>query len=235
MTWAQTPDAVDRRMIPIIAPGDLPLASEPTPGALLPTAGWDRRLAQAISTIGSPPLVALAALASMAYAAAVATEEAAVVSMWAAAYLALAILVPFLYLVYLVRCGEVTDLDVQRREQRPRPLLVAIATTGVAWLVLQFGGAPLPLRVLAGGAWSALVLLAAITLRWKISIHCAAAAGLAVLLWGTFNISPALPGAGVAAIAWSRWRLQRHTWAQTAAGIALGSAVYWVALAAYLR
>lgn len=171
----------------------------------------------------------------MARAASLATGEVFVAWGWAVAYLLLAIVAPFLYLVRLVQRGAVTDLDVQRREQRPRPLLAAIAATGVGWLALQIGGAPLPLRALACGAWGELVLILVITLRWKISIHCATAAGLAVLLWGTFNISPALAFVGVATIAWSRWRLRRHTWAQTAAGTALGSAVYWVALVAYLR
>lgn len=196
---------------------------------------WEYRLAQVISTVGSPPVVAVVAIVSMACAAHLTMQGASATWIWAVVYLLMAIAAPLLYLVRLVQRGVVTDLDIQQREQRPRPLLAAIAATGAAWLMLQLGGAPLPLRALACGAWSELALIFVITLRWKISIHCATAAGLAILWWRVFHLSPLLAFAGVAAIAWSRVRLQRHTLAQTAGGIALGGTVYWIALAAYLR
>ncbi len=231
MTWARASDAADPRVLPI-APSDSNVVA---PDASLSTLTWDDRLAQVISTAGSPPIVAVVAVISTAYATSLTVQNVAAAWVWAVAYLLIAIMAPFLYLVRLVRRGVVTDLDVRRREQRSRPLLAAVAATGAAWLALQLGGAPLPLRALACGACSELILVAVITLRWKISIHSATAAGLSVLLWGLFSISLALTFVGVAAIAWSRWRLRRHTWAQTAVGAALGGVVYWLALAAYLR
>lgn len=72
----------------------------------------------------------------------------------------------------------------------------------------------------------------AVTQRWKMSVHCAAASGLARVccwLYGT----PAAPVATlVPAMAWARVALDRHTFAQTAAGTAAGCAPWLLALGA---
>jgi membrane-associated phospholipid phosphatase len=68
-----------------------------------------------------------------------------------------------------------------------------------------------------------------ITLWWKISVHSAAAAGVATLIWSLIGATLPLL-AGVVIIAWSRVRLRRHTVAQTIAGAALGFAIFMVAV-----
>ena len=185
---------------------------------------WDGILAYVISQVGSPPVLGAAAMALIA-----STLSIPRAWTWAGVYVFLAILTPLLYLVWLVRRGLITDLDVQLREQRMGPLLFSIACAGLAWLVMALGGAPLQMTVVTGVLWLQMVILFGITLRWKISMHSAAAAGVATLIWSLAGtMLPLL--IGVPIIAWSRVRLHRHTVAQTIAGAVLGLTTFLTAL-----
>jgi hypothetical protein len=71
---------------------------------------------------------------------------------------------------------------------------------------------------------ASVAMLAAITVAWKISIHCAVGAGavtLLVLLYGLW-VTPAYLLVGLTA--WSRVELRDHTAAQVVAGTILGAA-----------
>ena len=92
---------------------------------------------------------------------------------------------------------------------------------------LELGRAPALLRALVAANLLLTALVFPITLRWKISMHCAAN-GAAVALW-LFLIGP-LAAAGLLAVllvAWSRVHLRRHTPAQALAGAMLGAVVTW--------
>ena len=181
---------------------------------------WDRHLAFVISQVGSPPVLApvmMAVTASF-----VSTSRAWT---WAGVYVCLAVVLPFLYLLWLLRQGLITDLDVQRREQRMRPLIFTIACTGLSWFVLLFGSAPSPLVALAGASWLQMAIVFTITMWWKVSMHCASAGAAAAVMW--FLAGTPLPLLiGVPLIAWSRVRLRRHTVAQTVVGTLLGFTVF---------
>lgn len=149
---------------------------------------------------------------------------------WAAFYVVLVVLVPCLYILWLVRRGEVTDFHIPRREQRMRPFLVTAVCAFVAWLTLLVGHAPRLFVLLAAAGWMKIGLMWLVTLRWKISVHAVAAAALAVLAWSLLG-PVALPlAAGVPLVAWSRVRLKRHDVWQTVAGAALGVLVLCTAL-----
>ncbi|NLE46614.1 MAG: phosphatase PAP2 family protein, partial [Chloroflexi bacterium] len=94
-----------------------------------------------------------------------------------------------------------------------------------AWLLLLIGAAPRPLIVLGGALLVETLIIFVITLRWKISVHCAAAAGAATLVWSLIG-TPLPLIVGVPLIAWSRLRLQRHTLAQVVAGSVVGMAIF---------
>jgi len=186
---------------------------------------WDGLLAYVISQVGSPPVLGAAAMALTA-----ATLSNAHAWAWAGVYVFLAILTPLLHLLWLLHRGRVSDLDVQLREERMRPLLFTIACAMLAWLALALGGAPLEMVVVTGGLALQTLIIFGITLRWKISVHSAAAAGAATLAWALAGTKlPML--IGVPIIAWSRVRLRRHTVPQTIAGAALGLTVFQIALA----
>lgn len=185
---------------------------------------WDARLAYLISQVGSPPVLSAAVMALLA-----STLSAPGVWAWAGIHVALAILAPTVYLFRMVRRGQITDLDVQLREQRPKPLLFTIGSAGLAELLLVLGGAPSEMVVVTGLLWLQMVALYGITLRWKISFHSAAAAGVAALVWALAGALLPVLG-GVLAVSWSRVRLRRHTVPQTVAGAVLGLAFVFPAL-----
>lgn len=184
---------------------------------------WDRRVASLISNVGSPPVVTSVTVMLMAF-----KIAGSVAWIWGTIYVSLAILIPFLYVIWSVTRGEITDIHIRSREQRRRPLLVALICAGVGWLVLALGAAPTAMTVVAAAIWLQTVVVFFITLRWKISVHTAAAASGATLAW-TF-LGTVLPFLLVVPlIAWSRVRLRRHTLPQTLAGVLLGSTVFFVA------
>lgn len=181
---------------------------------------WDGLIAYVISQLASPPMLIAGVLALIA---GVLSSRRA--WMWAGLYIALAILMPLSYLAWLVRRGRVTDLDVQLREERAQPMMVAIICAGLAGMVLFLGTAPWEMVVLAGAVWLQSVAIFGITTRWKISVHSATAAGTTMLVWYLFG-TPLPFLIGVPMIAWSRVRLRRHTLAQTIAGTILGLSAF---------
>lgn len=184
---------------------------------------WDGRLAYVITNVGSPPV--LAPVAMVLVASALAEPRAWI---WAGLYVLLTVVMPVLYLVWLKHRGLITDLDVQRREQRTRPMLFTLACGGLAWLALVVGAAPALMTLLVGVLWLQMVAIFFITLRWKISVHCATAASVAMVACVLLGMP--LPFLGIPIIAWSRVRLRRHTLAQTVAGSLLGVVLFLTAL-----
>jgi membrane-associated phospholipid phosphatase len=144
---------------------------------------------------------------------------------WTGTYVLFANLVPLLYLIWLLHRGLVTDLDVQIREQRVRPMVFTTACVGLAGFVLTLGAAPSQMIVVASALWVQTVVIFGVTLWWKISVHCTTAAGVATLAWLLMG-TPLPLLVGVPLIAWSRVRLRRHTLAQTTAGTMLGLVIF---------
>ena len=187
-----------------------------------------RHLAYWVSQIGSPPLTGAAA--AILAAAFLATTPA---WQWAFLYIVLTILVPCTSIIWLVQTGKAVDFHLPNREQRIRPLLFSLATALVTWLIFTQMEAPRLLQMLAvvNGVQTAIFLL--ITLQWKISLHCTTAtilSELAFVLLGTSAIPLTM---SIPLIAWSRVYLNRHTVAQTVAGILLGILIMTPALYFY--
>jgi membrane-associated phospholipid phosphatase len=187
---------------------------------------WDKGVALAISQVASPPVLLAAAMAVRA-----AVTRDTVAWFWAAVYVCCAVPVPVIYLLRQIHHETVADLEIGRREERLRPQLVMAAFLGIAWIALLAGSAPAPMSNLAGILWIQAALILVVTIFWKISVHCATAAVVGMLTWSLFDAAlPAL--LGVTVMAWSRWRLGRHTLAQTVGGILLGIAVFMLAFRA---
>ncbi len=135
------------------------------------------------------------------------------------------VILPFAFLVGQVRRGRVTDIHVRRREQRLPIILIFLA----AWLfliaLLATLGAPHELIALIGAGMATLVVIGAITLRWKISLHVGVAAGVLTVFTLLFSLGmlalvPLLP-----LIGWARIELRDHTFFQVFAGALVGSVV----------
>jgi membrane-associated phospholipid phosphatase len=181
---------------------------------------WDGRVAYVASMIFSPPVLNVVVMLLTA-----STVSGGRAWAWAGIYVFLTVLVPLLYLAWLLHRGLVADLDVQLREQRIRPLLFTVVCAGLAWIVLKLGVAPQQLIAVASALSLMTMIILSITLWWKISVHCAAVAMAAAVTWSLFGLAlPLLMGAPF--IAWARVRLHRHTVAQTIAGLLLGLTIF---------
>ncbi len=213
--WAAVTAESDRSY-----PGAPELPAQPDPHR---SESWGWCLAQIISQAFSPPVLGAGALVV-----AGAREGTRSAVWWTAAYMAVAVLVPMLFILRLFRRGRVTGLDIQLREQRAVPMIFTLSAMGVAVALLWLGGAPRSLVVLALVNVALSVVLLLVTLRWKISVHSAVAGAVGLGAW--YLLRTPLPLVlGVPTVSWARWRLKRHTWMQTVVGSAVGIAMSFVA------
>ena len=171
---------------------------------------WPPRLARLISIAAHPfvlsPLTAALAIRNL---------------RWTLILVASTVLPLAAVLLWKVRRGVWSDYDVSRREQRSGLYWIAIPMFAAAAFL-----APLP-------PWfrrSMLSLVCALVIgllldRWlKTSLHLMMAAFCAVILWRVFPWSAVAMALVLAALAWSRWILKRHTVPEIITGTILGLA-----------
>jgi membrane-associated phospholipid phosphatase len=139
---------------------------------------------------------------------------------------------PTLFISAGIRRGRWGDRNVGAR--RPRLVVLAFITASVATglILLLVLGAPRLLTGYLAFMLASVAVLAAITTRWKVSIHCAVASGSVAIL--AFTYGPlVLPGyVLVLLLSWSRAALKDHTVAQVVAGAVLGAGAAALAYAA---
>lgn len=130
--------------------------------------------------------------------------------------------IPFFYLLHLLRKEKVTAIDVPLRDQRTVPYLVSalIYLGGFAALVMV--GSSVAVYALMFCYVSNTLVISLINTKWKISAHAMGASGPLTALIVTFGwqLAPVLLLTVV--IAWARVELKAHTRAQVAVGTLLG-------------
>ena len=177
-----------------------------------------------ISRVGSPPLLALLSSFLVTL-----HQESPRRWLWLALYVGLAMFLPMLFLLWQLKQGQVTDVDIYYRRQRRESLLVTILGVALSWLALYWSGAPPSMLLLAGIGFVQGIIILLVTLGWKISIHATAAASMAAFLLAEFQ-STAWPAVLlVPLIAWSRIKLRRHSVAQVVVGIVAGVSSFLLA------
>lgn len=185
---------------------------------------WRERWALRVSHVLSPPAVGTAGL--LAVAARTNTPEAWA---WSLADIALAVVLPLVFVVWLVQTGRVSGIELQHRHERAWPYRVAILSATLTAGASFVFDAPRELTILLCALAVQTLVLSAVTAWWKISLHTAAIAGIAVVAW---HIAGAA-GPGIAAlvplVAWARITLGRHTLSQTIAGALVGGLIYAIA------
>ena len=195
--------------------------------------GTITRIANWISNIFCPPLLGLVMLLLIGNVVGGASGWG-----WVSLYVLTTLLLPSLYIYWLVQAGKASDFHLPIQAERIRPLcLTALLAIGVGLLAWWYAAPHLLLLIgTINIVQSLLVLL--ITLQWKISLHCMVAAELATLAIYLFKAPvPALGSPAVltgilfvAVIAWARIYLRRHTVYQTMGGSALGTGLIWMAM-----
>lgn len=133
--------------------------------------------------------------------------------------------IPFGFILIGVRRGRLTDQHVGKREQRIVPLGFAVGSVIAGLIALWALDAPRDLIALVVAMLAGLVVTISVTVKWKVSVHAAVAAGTVVILCLVFGWICLLAVPIVVAIAWSRVTLRDHTLAQVTVGAILGGAV----------
>ncbi len=136
---------------------------------------------------------------------------------------------PTLLIVVAYRLGLVSSPDLPHRSERLQPAIFAAMCAVSAYPLLVSIAAPTIFLRLDAALASQLLLLALVTVWWKISYHAASAAGLVILAFAWDTTATMMLFAGVAVlIGWARIRLKRHTPAQVLAGwLSALPALWW--------
>jgi len=172
-------------------------------------------LARAISVVGHPfiliPLTVAAASRSL---------------LWGAVIAASTTVPLGAIILRNVRSGKWSDVDVSRHDQRSGLYRAGLPFILLAAVILYFlGASPGMLRGLAAAA--VIFTVGLVGNRWlKISMHMMFAGFCAVAISRSFPAVATVVAAGVflAALAWSRRYLDRHTWTEIAVGVVIGLA-----------
>jgi membrane-associated phospholipid phosphatase len=148
-------------------------------------------------------------------------------------------LLPLAAVELLVRLGKVTDHHVSDRRQRAPVLAMAVVSLLAGLCLLLAISAPSSVIAMVLAIVGGVVVLAVISLFWKISGHAgsvAFATAVAVLLLGAPWIPLLLL---IPAVCWSRVVLRAHTVAQVVAGAVVGGGVttllWWLLLELMVR
>ena len=150
---------------------------------------------------------------------------------WGAVAALFAGVVPMVFVSRGVRRGQWADRYVGAKRPRLIVLGFIIASVAVGLALLVGLGAPGELSGYVACMLASVAVLAAITTVWKISIHCAVAAGSVTILCLLFGPLAAPGYLLVALTAWSRIVVKDHTIAQVIAGSLLGAAAAFVTYA----
>lgn len=142
---------------------------------------------------------------------------------WTAIVAACTILPLFAITLRNVRRGVWSDHDVSRRDQRGGLYRVAFPLLAITALVLWLldAGAGMMRGFAAAAAMLAIGVLGNRFL--KISMHMMAAAYCGVVIAWLHPMSAFAIVPFVAGIAWSRWKLERHTIAEIIVGLGVGA------------
>lgn len=183
----------------------------------------DLSWARVVSNLLSPPVVSALMFIPIALMFSATRKRAFI---WCVLYITLTSVLPTLYIAWEVYRGTITDIHMPIRKERYRPYAVTIICAIAAWVILQIFGAAPVLPILAVITLVQIIVMAAITFFWQISMHTMTITG-AVIAYGLFFGMPyalvTIPL--IMLVGAARLYLKRHTPAQVIAGAVVGSLV----------
>ena len=141
---------------------------------------------------------------------------------WAILTLLVVTGIPLCYLLLGRKQGWVSDMELSRREERPRFILVSLTSDVLALLVLHFLGGPQLLIVMVLTYFCLALVMFTISSIWKISMHMAGVGGFSTALIFVFGAPALFALLSLPLVAWARWHRRKHTTAQLIAGALAG-------------
>ncbi|MEU2282548.1 hypothetical protein ABZ614_11550 [Streptomyces sp. NPDC013178] len=131
-------------------------------------------------------------------------------------------LVPLAVIHAGVRSGHLTDRHVRVREQRIKPLCIALASVLTFFALLVVFDAPDDVFSVTVSMLAALLATLVVTMWWQISVHSAVATAAVVIATASCGRWLLVTAPLIVAVAWSRLVLRAHTLAQVCCGALLG-------------
>jgi hypothetical protein len=144
---------------------------------------------------------------------------------WAALTLVIVTGIPLVYLLMGRKFGWVGDLEMTRRSDRPRFILVSLGSDVFALLVLRAAHGPRLLLIIVLTYFCLAVAMLTISAFWKVSLHMAGVGGFSTALLFVFGLPALLAFLSLPLVAWARLHRRKHTPAQLAAGAMAGALV----------
>jgi len=114
------------------------------------------------------------------------------------------------------------DLDITDRTKRTLPLLFAVCSYIIGFIVLYIINAPSPTTALMFIYFTNTLTILFINMSWKISIHAMGVAGPTAALIYVFGFPGIVFGLIIPLVMWSRVELGKHTVLQVIFGALLG-------------
>jgi len=137
---------------------------------------------------------------------------------WAALCILFATIIPFLYIFILYHKKRIYDLHLPNRENRIRPLIVAIISYIMGFFILYVLEAPLFLKAIFAVSIINAVILTTITYFWKISFHTSWVTVTSITFFILFGKWMLLLLLLIPFIGWARVKIRRHTIMQVILG-----------------
>ncbi len=144
---------------------------------------------------------------------------------WAILILIIVTGIPLAYLVIGLKRGWVSDLEMTRRSERPRFILISLGSDILALLVLNVLHGPHLLNVIVLTYFCLAITMLTISRFWKISLHMAGVGGFSTALLYVFGAPMLCAFLSLPLVAWARLHRRKHTPAQLVAGAITGALV----------
>ncbi|MEP0806971.1 MAG: hypothetical protein HRF47_15935 [Chloroflexota bacterium] len=145
--------------------------------------------------------------------------------LWALLTLLIVTGIPLAYLLIGIRRGWVSDMELSRREERPRFILVSLSSDVLALLVLYLLGGPHLLTLLVLTYFCLAIVMFSISSFWKISMHMAGVGGFSTALVFVFGAAAGWAFFSLPLVAWARLHRRKHDVPQLIAGALAGSLI----------
>lgn len=143
--------------------------------------------------------------------------------LWAALMFVIVTGIPLAYLLIGRKRGWVSDMELSRREERPRFILVSLSSDVLALVVLWLGNGPHLLRLIILTYFCLAIVMFTISSFWKISMHMAGVGGFATALVFVFGVPALWAILSLPLVAWARLHRRKHDIPQLIAGALAGA------------
>lgn len=142
--------------------------------------------------------------------------------------------IPTVNVYYFSRKTHNKDGDIEKREERAIPMVVGIVLYILAGVIITFIDAPQIVKVFTWVYTVSTLIMAVISLKWKISLHMSGIAGPVAALGTAFFPIGWISAILFPIVAWSRYVQRKHTPMQllcgTIEGLVVTLGAFWLFL-----